>query len=219
MGELIAIIAKWMTSNKDCISLIVDILGTIATVAAVIVAIVANCKSNKSLKYSLKMQEQAKNVDLFDRRVSILSDIQGSEETPELPLQLLFDENICISYRKLREFVELSNSIAYDISTYTNIMVMPDGEGGYTSPIAEIIDFERKLEEFGYPSDKVDEFNKLCDKYQITYSETNEAKDAKVYNYKDLSCELSLANESRQKQKDVLVSAMKDFIQKSISPV
>lgn len=194
-------------------------IGTIATVAAVVVALFANRNANKQLRAALKIQEQAKNVDLFDRRVSILSDIQESEETPELPLQLLFDESICMSYRKLREFVESSNSILHDISTYTNIMVMSDGEGGYTSPIAEIIDFERKLEESNYPTDKVDEFNKLCDKYQITYSETNEAKDAKVYNYKELSRELSLANEARQKQKDDLISAMKDFIQKSISPV
>ena len=76
MGEIIATIAEWMTTNKECISLVIDILGTIATVAAVFVAIVANCKSNQSLKYSLKMQEQAKNVDLFDRRISIITDIQ-----------------------------------------------------------------------------------------------------------------------------------------------
>ena len=89
MKELIVNLLEWFATNKECISMIVDILGTIATVAAVIVAIVANCKASKSIKYSLRIQEQSKNIDLFEKRVSLIDEIQKELNSFQLTLPTL----------------------------------------------------------------------------------------------------------------------------------
>ena len=53
------------TNVMEIIALIIDLLGMIAAFAAVFAAIDANRKASKALRYSLKMQEQTKNIELF----------------------------------------------------------------------------------------------------------------------------------------------------------
>ena len=89
----------------------------------------------------------------------------------------------------------------------------------YTSPIAELQDAERILAELNYPEEKVNEFRDLCLKYQITGSETNELKDAKVYNYEDLSEQIASTRMKVVEQKNKVIGMMKKFVKRSILPV
>lgn len=219
MAELIATITKWMTTNKECISLIVDILGTIATVAAVVVAIVANCKANQSLKYSLKMQEQSKNIDLFEKRLAVIDEIKKNTKISKLHLGLLFNDSIVSEYNKMLEFWNEHANAYHDLNVYSDAIEVMDGEGGYTSPMAEMEDAERIIDELGYPADKVKSFETLCDKYQISHSESGEAKDIKVYNYKELSERIASTKRLFDEQKKVLIDLMQCFVKDSISPI
>ena len=219
MGELIATIAKWMTTNKECISLVVDIWGTIATVAAVIVAIVANCKANQSLKYSLKMQEQSKNIDLFEKRLAVIDEIKEKTKVSKLHLGLLFNDSIVSEYNKMLDFWNEHANAYHDLNVYSDAIEVMDGEGGYTSPMAELEDAERTLEELGYPADKVKSFDALCDKYQISHSESGENKDIKIYNYKELSGRIASTKCQFDDQKKSLIDLMQHFVKDSISPI
>lgn len=219
MAELITTITTWMTTNKECISLVVDILGTIATVVAVIVAIVANCKANQSLKYSLKMQEQSKNIDLFEKRLAVIDEIEKNTKTSKLHLGLLFNSAIASEYNKMLELGDEYAAAYHDLNVYSDAIEVMDGEGGYTSPMAELEDAERILDELGYPVDKVKSFEALCVKYQISYSESGETKDIKVYNYKELSEKIASTTRLFDEQKKVLIDLMQCFVKESISPI
>lgn len=107
----------------------------------------------------------------------------------------------------------------HDLSVYSDAIEVMDGEGGYTSPIDEMIDAERILEELNYQEDKVKDFEELCEKYQITYSESGDEKDIKLYNYKDLSNRISSTEHRFETQKKTLLDFMQRFVEDSISPI
>ena len=221
MKELIVNLLEWFATNKECISMIVDILGTIATVAAVIVAIVANCKASKSIKYSLRIQEQSKNIDLFEKRVSLIDEIQKEGKTDKMVLELLFQEKneIVEAYNELQKLISTKNDLEYDLDVYEAVCKNSDGEGGFVSPVDDMKFFESQLEMSGYPEDKVKEFEKLCSDNQITYSETGKPEDAKVYNYLDLSNKIGQINTSIENQKKNLLKLMQTFIQQTITSI
>ena len=207
------------TNVMEIIALIIDLLGMIAAFAAVFAAIDANRKASKALRYSLKMQEQTKNIELFDKRIALINEIKESDETSVLHLQLLFNDSIAKEYGAFRVYLNESKNAQHDMHVYEKIMSTMDGEGRYTSPIAELEDAERILVELDYPKNKVEEFKALCLKYQITYSETNELQYAKVYNFEDLSEQIASTRMKAMEQKNKVMGMMKKYIECSILPV
>lgn len=196
-----------------------DEIGTIATVAAVVVALFANRNANKQLKAALKIQEQSKNVDLFDKRVAIMTEIKEKNVTAELQLQLLFDKTIVDAYAELCVSISAQQVAEHDMKVYENLLRHPDGEGGYTSLIAQLQDTERLLDEHNYPEDRVKEYDELCDKHKCFYTETGRSEDAKWYNYKDLSNAIGKAIKTVEANKNVVLNLMQEYIKQSISPV
>ena len=203
----------------DVIALIIDSFGMLATVAAVFVAIAANRKASKTLRYSLKMQEQTKNIELFDKRVAVIDEISKLSKTSVLNVELLFNKVIAREYGALQVYLNEENDAHHDMHVYEEKMSVLDGEDMYTSPIAELRNAEQILEELDYPEEKVKEFKALCLKYQITGSETCELKDAKVYNYEDLSEQIASTRMNVVKQKNKVIGMMKKFVKRSILPV
>jgi len=59
----------------DEIGILCSIIGTVATIIAVCVAIRANKQTAESLRYSLRMQEQSKNLNLYESRMRVLLNI------------------------------------------------------------------------------------------------------------------------------------------------
>lgn len=199
---------------------IISAISTVAAFAAVVVAMFANRSSSKSLEYSLRMQEQSKNVDLFEKRVSILEEVKASDRTAELPLQLLFDETISQSYQTFQMNIAEQTASEHDMTEYANLLMQMDGEGGYTSPIAQLVDAERQLDMCGYTEESAQDYDALCDKYQITCANVNDEENCgKIYNYKDLSERIAQSNQKVQMSKELLLQQMQNFIQKSISPI
>ena len=196
-----------------------DEIGTIATVAAVVVALFANRNANKQLKAALKIQEQSKNVDLFDKRVAIMTEIKEKNMTAELQLQLLFDKTIVDAYAELCVSISAQQVAEHDMKVYENLLRHPDGEGGYTSLIAQLQDTERLLDEHNYPEDRVKEYDELCEKHKCFYTETGSPEDAKWYNYKDLSNGIGRTMKAVEANKNVVLNLMQEYIKQSISPV
>lgn len=200
----------------DVIGFVVEIIGVIATVAAVIVALVANKKANDSIKISIKMQEQSKNVDLFEKRVELIEILKSDNKVSEVKLQLLFDKYIIKEYDKIKKCLNNISDIEHDIFVYQDVVKTSDGEGGYTSPLDEILDLEDKLERHNFPAEGVKEFEELCKKHEITYCEFDEPK---VYNYKEMRDRLADANKELLHEKETLTIKMQKFVKDSISPI
>lgn len=200
----------------DVIGFVVEIIGVIATVAAVIVALRANKKADDSIKKSLRMHEQSKNVDLFEKRVELIEELKHSNKISEVKLQLLFDKDIIKKYNKFKKCLENISDVEHDIFVYQDVVKTPDGEGGYTSPLDEILDLEDKLERHNFLAEGVKEFEELCKKHEITYCEFDEPK---VYNYKEMRDRLADANKELLHEKETLTIKMQKFVKDSISPI
>ena len=198
---------------------IISVISTLVALGAVIVAIVANCKASESLKYSLKMQEQSKNIDLFEKRVAIIDEIKKKGEASKLHLELLFDNKIVHEYEKTRKCFQYFEEAHHDYYIYGRILEEMDGDGDYTSPLAELQDAMNTLEKLNYPTKEAKNFEALCYKYQITHSESGEDEDIKVYNYKDLSERIASTETVYKKQRKELLDLMQKFIKNSISPI
>lgn len=198
---------------------IINVISTVVALGAVIVAIVANCKASQSLKYSLKMQEQSKNIDLFEKRVAIIDEIKKDIKASELHIELLFDDDIADEYRSMMNCWHEHEDAYHDLNVYSDVIEAIDGEGGYTSPLAELADAEETLEKLNYPADKVKEFDFLCNKYQIIHSESDMIEDSKVYNYKDLSKRIVFTERQFRDKQEALLDMMQEFVKDSISPV
>lgn len=197
---------------------IINIVSTIAAFGAVRAATVANRKASNSLNYSLKMQEQSKSIDLFDKRVAIIEEIRRDNKTSRLRLELLFNKSIINEYDTMLKYFQTWNHAGHDLNVYQRLMQESDGEGGFSSHIAEIEEAERMLE-MQNSSDTEQHFEELCKKYEITYSETGDPEDLKVYNYNDLTTEIALTERQFNDQKQVLLDLMQKFIYESILPI
>lgn len=206
-------------SGFEVASFIVEIIGVIATVAAVIVALVANKKATDSLKASLKMHQQSTNIDLFEKRIAVIDEIQNKWKTSERHLILLFNKEIYNLYKNMLEYLYKKEKAEQDLYILNINLEEVDGEGGYTSPVAQLEDYERQLEEYDYPNDKVKEFEELCDDYQIVHSVSGKPEDTKVYNYREISNRIAENGAKFDEQKQKLLDSMQKFIQNSISPI
>ena len=145
MSQFISSIVEWISANRECFSMTIDIIGTIATVAAVIVAIVANYKANQSIKYSLKIQEQSKNIDLFEKRIAIINEIQENDTTDLISLELLYqeDKEIIESYGQLQKLVQIKKSLEYNLNIFEVMSGISNCKDGYFSEASNL----SKLEE------------------------------------------------------------------------
>ncbi len=84
---------------------IISLLSAAGTIAAVIVALFANKKATKQLTVALKMQEQNKNVELYQARKSCIEkihDLVGSNNEV-LDVKLLFPQYIYSKIDELRK--------------------------------------------------------------------------------------------------------------------
>lgn len=197
---------------------IINIISTIAALAAVGASIIANQKASKSLDCSLKMQEQSKSIDLFDKRVAVIEDIKQANITSRLRLELLFSESIINEYDTMLKKLKTWNDACHDLRVYQSLVIKPDGEGGFVSPIPEIEEAERMFEsEDSLEAEK--HFKDLCKKYEIYYSENGELENQKIYNYYDLTAEIKLTERQFNDQKQVVLNLMQKFIYESILPI
>lgn len=219
MGELIATIAKWMTANEDCIALIVDILGAIATVAAVVVALFANRNANKQLKAALQIQEQSKNVDLFDRRVELVQQIEHDELIYKPALVALFTSDIVSIFDAMQNTLTARKTAEHDLKVYYDKTRTADGEGGFVSIKEEIEDRLSELTRHNFSVDMEQEFVDFCNSKSIYYSETTQDEDYKKYNYIEIQDRIDTFQTKYESQKRILLEAMHDFISKSIKPL
>ena len=189
-------------------------IGTIATVAAVIVALVANHKSSEAIKMSLKIHEQSKNVDLFEKRIGIINEIKSQDKTSEISLSILFNMEIFTLYQSFKKSVEQKTEYEERLKYYRSVLSHPDGEGGYISMFDELENLEVTLNDHNYPENEIEEYKRKCKEYEVT-----DDNSGQIYNYDELTSTLVEIKKEINLKKEVLLIKMQEFISKSISPI
>ncbi len=199
---------------------VVEVIGVIATVAAVIVALVANKKATDSLKLSLKIQEQSKNVDLYEKRLALFEKIKSKTNlSHHTEVNLLFDKKITecyecmIAYRKKQHENNKNKMLS---ENFAKEIVREQGLEDFKT---KIIEFKSKMSYPDCPDSVFDEYKAYCDKFEVVRSFSGLDDDLKTYNYykyEELEDKYRcLADEEQAK----LLELIEKFIKKSISPI
>ena len=194
-------------------------IGTIATVAAVIVALVANNKSSKAIKMSLKIQEQSKNVDLYDKRLALYEDVKNNKNVSDIAIRLLFDKAIVNKYEKMilyRKNQRKSNLDKKFAESFAKDIVREQRLEDFRS---KILEYKSKMSNPECPESVFDEYRTYCDKFEVEHSFSGNEEDSKVYNYYKCEEQESKYKELADKTQTELLELIEKFIKESISPI
>ena len=164
---------KFICQYDTQISLIISAVSSAAMAATVFVALYANRQSNKQLKSALEMQEQAKNVDLYEKRLEIIKTINqfkvgiGFEEVQmlQIKIRILFndDEEIISKFEELKQYCIMVDEAEEEKKTFISATNKPDGRGGYVSLQDKIEKFEHRLDRNNYDESAEEPFKKFCE--------------------------------------------------------
>ena len=219
---------KFICQYNTQISLFVDVLSSIAMVATVIVALYANRQSNNQLKSALQMQEQSKNIELYEKRLEIIKIIYqlkigiGIETIQMLPIKIRIlynnDEKIMEKFEKLKEYCIDVDKAEEDKKRFISATNKPDGIGGYDTLKDEIEKFETKLDRNNYDVTAEEPFKKFCVDHicQITNPETNTAE---TVNYYDIHSRLEESYIGYFDTQRELIELMEQFINNGLQPI
>lgn len=194
-------------------------IGTIATVAAVIVALVANNKSSKAIKMSLKIQEQSKNIDLYDKRFALYEDVKNNKNVSDVSVKLLFDKKIVKSYDEMILYRKKQREFHYDkrhAENFAKDIVREQNLDDFNSKIKE---FKSKMSNPECPDSVFDEYRTYCDKFEVEHSFSGKDEDLKVYNYYKCEEQEDKYKELADEKQKELLELIAKFIKESISPI
>ena len=198
---------------------IINVISTVIAFLAVIVAIISNCKASKSLKKTIEMQEQSKNVDLYDKRLALYDKIKSNKNTSYIEVKLLFDKEIIESYEKMNLYRKKQYGCNKDKSLSENFAKEIVREQGLEDFKTKILEFKSKMSYPDCPDSVFDEYKAYCDTFEVVRSFSGLDDDLKTYNY--YKCE-ELEDKYRcfaDEEQAKLLELIEKFIKKSISPI
>ena len=219
---------KFICQYNDQISLFVNAISSIAMVATVIVALCANRQSNKQLKSALEMQEQSKNIELYEKRLEIIKIIYqfkigiGIEIVQMLPIQIRIlynnDEQILEKFDKLKEYCIAVDKAEEEKKRFITATNRPDGYGGYTTLKETIEEFEMRLGKNNHDETAEEPFRNFCDEHicQIKNPETN---NMETVNYCDIHSRLKESYIGYSDTQTELIKLMEQFINNGLQPI
>lgn len=196
-----------------------DELGVIATVAAVIIALVANKKATQQLNSALKMQEQSKNVELLDRRMSMIETIISGNEISQISLQVLFNKEIDNQYQSWKNHLKERTCAEHEMQMFcSESSTWYLDNNTHRTVQNAIIDFERQIGMKDCTEEVHDAFIKFCDEHEIVHGH-NEDGELITLNYLEIKECLDKESESEKKEKELTINLMKEFVSKSIQKI
>ncbi len=219
---------KFICQYNTQISLIINAVSSIAMVSTVIVALCANKQSNKQLQSALQMQEQSKNIDLYEKRIEIIKlinqfnlDMELEEiQMLQIKIKILFNNNeeILDKFNLLKLYSLRVYEAGEDKKRFISATNKSDGYGGYVSLKDEIEAFENRLGRNNYDEGAEKPFRKFCEENicQIVNPKTNKTENVNYYDiYNRLSQNYILFFDTQKE----LIELMEQFIINGLQPM
>ena len=191
-------------------------LSAIATTIAVVVALWANRKTTVQMKDTLRAQEQSKNIELFDKRVKIIHNIETDQEVSDLEVQLLFSDQIVAVYREFKELKLKKYGYNRDLDTYKFLIEEACINSDEPSPLREIAKAKWMMEQSDFSQDTVAEYESICKENEVSTSYGSYNDEWRTYNYKTISDSIHATQGSIDDCKTKLVTEMTEFVRRSI---
>ena len=204
----------------DELGVIVTAVSAIVSVVAVWVAICGNRKATEQLEMSSEIQEQSKNVELFDKRMGLLEKIKSEETVSEPALQILFSNaEIIACYKEWQEQLCKFRKAEFDLSQFYRQL---DEEHQDDPEWESAEDKMRQLsEEMEYGSEcrimrATEEFQKLC---EVTLPPDYPEGPPITLNYDEINERRRKADTAASDEHEKLENLMEVYIKSSIEKV
>ena len=192
-------------------------LSAIATALAVILALWSNHKTTQQMHDALRMQEQSKNLELFDKRVNVIHTLEIGEEPSALEVQLLFNQNIVDSYNEWKKLEAKQKSYRNDLKTYEFLISEACEAQDKPSPLGDIHSAKWIMEQSDFQDDKVKAYEELCNDNEISSSYGSPNDEWRTYNFKTLSDSINESQRAVEDSLSKLIAEMSSFVQTSIT--
>lgn len=228
------------------ISIFVDALAAGGAIAAIFIALKAN-KQNRTeiaqaqaeIANSIKIQEQSKNIELFNQRIELLNKTKELQ-LPDYDLDYRIKEKKAIlpSYSK-EELIILFNNDPIIMQLYNGLLVkikkqetnisslihfsehyflLIDGGCPVNEVMSKIMEYENILSAPDCPENILDDMQEYVEKY--AFSEENPVtKEAEEYDYISITSIISSIEKEFNDDKKSLIDKMRIFIDESIKPI
>lgn len=192
-------------------------LSAIATALAVILALWSNHKTTQQMYDALRMQEQSKNLELFDKRVNVIRTLEIGKEPSALEVQLLFNQNIVDSYTKWKKLKAELKSYRNDLKTYEFLISEACEAQDKPSPLRDIHSAKWIMEQSDFQEDKVKAYEELCNDNEISSSYGSPNDEWRTYNFKTISDSINESQRAVEDNLSKLIAEMSSFVQTSIT--
>ena len=197
----------------DELGVIVSILGVIATVGAVIVALVANAKASEQLASALAIQEQSKNVELLNKRMELVGQIDNGENVSVSYIKVLFGDSYVQKYNEMAGYQRDAKNAQSDSFTYFRLFQEENNRVVVDTDVEkEIHRYEMMLDSEDPPDDVESEFEAFCNSH--VYWENNTP-----YNYYKIRIIEAESISRYNAAKEKLVGELYTFVRNSIAPI
>ena len=197
-----------------------DELGVIATSLAVVIALVANSQSKKQIASALEIQEQAKNIDLLDKRVSIIEKVEKNSQVPLRMIRLLFSEEIVEEFIKWCSFKTEKTNAEQEITYYWALCRDAKEAGKTEENVREIIqEYEDQIDSPNSPKGLEDEFRQFCAQNAFNAHKIGGASGFKMYNYYELNKKAGECQTLAEEAKKSLLNHMELYVERGLEPL
>ena len=195
-------------------------LSAIATTAAVVIALYSNRKTTKQMKITIQTQEQAKNVELAEKRIDVLNSVLQETDISDLTLRILFDWEIYECYLRWREAVRDENRARADRDTFFELWEIYEEEKKKNEHVKERMEeYKQKMAELDYPDEIEREYEQYCTEHKISAFLSKDTGEVKEYDYLEIEEEIEAFESKRRTEKKQLLSLMEAYIKRSIEAI
>lgn len=202
---------------KFCLPIGWNELSAIATAFAVILALWSNHKTTQQMHDALRMQEQSKNIELFDKRVHIIRTLEIGDEPSDLEVRLLFNQNILNGYNKWKKLKAEQESYRDDLETYKFLISEACEAQGKPLPLRDIYSAKWIMEQSDFQEDTVKKYEDLCKDNEISSSYGSPNDEWRTYNFKTISDSINESQRVIDSCLKKLIVEMSSFVQTSIT--
>lgn len=164
-------------------------LGVIATVVATVVAVATavavpvikllrtNKKGSQQIEPTIDIQEKTNNVNLFEKRIDLVENIQSGKFVSETALEALFGSEIFAQYEVWKGYTEKRKRAEDELKKFNKKTRKPDGAGGYFTIKETVVNYEKGQKSSGFPQEELDEYIEISERIKVAEKSENEEKD------------------------------------------
>ena len=169
---------------------------------------------------ALKIQEQSKNVSLFEQRIKVIDGIREGTIPSKTAIKVLFNEEIYSVYEQLCD-AKLHYKVAEsDEGTFFFAISEESGIVHADDNVKEKIqEYEDFMDRPDCPAKIKEDYLKYCSDNEVWWSDTGLSDDRRTYNHAEIRDRMIKSHQDIETHTEHLIGLMEKFVTNSIAPI